>query len=261
MCRPRAWPSSSASPTADAGSVIVDIVLPVVLAVGGIVAARLLLIPMVERSCADLVMDEATIEELRAEPGVPPGASVGPRASVAIQIVTGMLAASVGLRFGFSPALVAYLLVAGLLVALSAVDLYQLRIPDRILFPGLGFTGLALVGASVLNGTNLSWVTGAIGAVVYSAILGLAWLIAPRGMGFGDVKLGLLLGMAVGWLYVPLVLLALGIGCAIGAVGGGVLILMRRRNAAFPFGPPLALGAFAVILASQPLVEWLQRGS
>jgi leader peptidase (prepilin peptidase)/N-methyltransferase len=240
---------------------MVDVILAVVLAVAGVVAARLVLIPMIERSCADLVMDDETIEELNAEPGVPPGATVGPQAAIAIQAVTALLSASVALRFGFSPALVPYLIVAGLLVALSAVDLYQLRIPDRILFPGLGITALALIGASLLGEVKLSWIGAAIGAVAYSGVLAVTWLISPRGMGFGDVKLGLLLGMAVGWLYVPLVLFALGIGCAIGALVGGTLMILRRRNVAFPFGPSLAIGAVAVILASQPLVDWLQRGS
>lgn len=240
---------------------MVDILLAIVLAIAGVVTARFVLIPMIQRSCADLVMDEDTIEELNAEPGVPPGATVGPRAAIAIQAVTGILCASVALRFGLSPALVPYLIVAGLLVALSAVDLYQLRIPDRILFPGMGVTALALIGASLLGEVKLSWIGAAIGAVAYSAVLGVAWLISPRGMGFGDVKLGLLLGMAVGWLYVPLVLFAIGIGCAIGALVGGALMLVRRRNVAFPFGPALALGAVTVILASRPLVDWLQRGS
>lgn len=240
---------------------MVDILLAVILAIAGGLAARFVLIPMIERSCADLVMDEETIEELNAEPGSPPGATVGPRAAIAIQAVTALLCGSVALRFGLSPALVPYLIVAGLLVALSAVDLYQLRIPDRILFPGLGITALALIGASLLGEVKLSWIGAAIGAVAYSAVLAVAWLISPRGMGFGDVKLGLLLGMAVGWLYVPLVLFAIGIGCAIGALVGGVLMIVRRRNVAFPFGPALALGAVTVILASQPLVDWLQRGS
>ena len=238
---------------------MVDVALAVVLALAGAVAARFVLIPMIERSCADLVMDEETIEELNAEPGVPPGATVGPRAAIAIQAITALLSASVALRFGLSPALVPYLIVAGLLVALSTVDLYQLRIPDRILFPGLGLTAVAVIGASVLG--NAQPIGAAMGAFAYSAVLGVAWLISPRGMGFGDVKLGLLLGMAVGWLYVPLVLFAIGIGCAIGALVGGVLMIVRRRNVAFPFGPSLALGAVAVILASQPLVDWLQRGS
>lgn len=239
---------------------MVDVILAVVLAAAGAVAARLVLIPMIERSCADLVMDEETIEELNAEPGVPPGATVGPRAALAIQVVTALLSASVAFRFGLSPTLVPYLIVAGLLVALSTVDLYQLRIPDRILFPGLGITALALIGASLLGEVKLSWIGAAIGALAYSGVLALTWLISPRGMGFGDVKLGLLLGMAVGWLYVPLVLFALGIGCAIGALIGGSLMIVRRRSLAFPFGPSLAAGAVAVILASQPLVDWLQRG-
>ena len=62
-------------------------------------------------------------------------------------------------------------------------------------------------------------------------------------MGFGDVKLAALMGLYVGWLgtttldAVVLVLWAMLIGFVAGSVIGVVLLVARRRNRPFPFGP------------------------
>ena len=64
-------------------------------------------------------------------------------------------------------------------------------------------------------------------------------------MGFGDVKLGLVLGLFTGWLALDLVeapylaVIALFFGGIIGVVIGFVVALSRGRKAAFPFGPAL----------------------
>ena len=99
-------------------------------------------------------------------------------------------------------------------------------------------------------------------------------------MGFGDVKLALLLGLHLGWVsgmtylgwapVVRLVFYALLLGCVIG-VGGGLALAAARRGArrqvlvdpemadgqptrvlaqSFPFGPALAAGTMVVVLFS-----------
>ena len=67
-------------------------------------------------------------------------------------------------------------------------------------------------------------------------------------MGFGDVKLAAVMGLYVGWLgttfteALVLVLWAMLIGFATGSVYGFGVLIRRRRNRPFPFGPFLALG-------------------
>ncbi len=73
-------------------------------------------------------------------------------------------------------------------------------------------------------------------------------------MGFGDVKLALLMGFALGWLAdsyfsaMYLVLVALFIGCILGIVFGLAWRVVQRRGGAFPFGPALAVAVVYVIL-------------
>src|SRR5207237_5267435 len=92
------------------------------------------------------------------------------------------------------------------------------------------------------------------GVVAYFAILFVFHVIYPRGMGFGDVKLALLMGLALGWLggtvgqALYLVTIALFFGCIFGVVFGLSIRLIKGRGGAFPFGPGLALAAVYVIL-------------
>ncbi|MFM7870208.1 MAG: prepilin peptidase, partial [Actinomycetota bacterium] len=75
------------------------------------------------------------------------------------------------------------------------------------------------------------------------------------GLGDGDVRFGPLLGMFSGGLVVPVVVDALLLGFASGAVLGVILVLCRRahRRTALPFGPFLAFGTVLAIVVPAPL--------
>ncbi|MFV2039166.1 MAG: prepilin peptidase [Acidimicrobiales bacterium] len=183
-----------------------------------------------------------------------------------------------GLLFGLAAAeyddwrLVALFVFLAASVALSVVDLIQYRLPNLILFPAIAVSAAIIVIGQIAEGDaeRLSYVL--VGALLYSGILLLMHLISPAGMGFGDVKLGLLLGMFAGWVAtsrfdaVRSVMIALLIGSALGVVLGGGRILVARlggrflpdpeegsagegwRRTTFPFGPPLMAGAILVAL-------------
>ena len=88
---------------------------------------------------------------------------------------------------------------------------------------------------------------GALAAFTFFFVL---HLIAPGGMGFGDVRLSFVLGMFLGWLGWPYVLGGLFAGFLYGAVIGIVLIAFagRGRRQHIPFGPFLAAGTMTFVL-------------
>ena len=82
-----------------------------------------------------------------------------------------------------------------------------------------------------------------VGAVVFAGVLLVLHLVSPAGMGFGDVKLGLLLGLYLGSIRLSLVVWGLLLGSLIGAVMAmPVAVRARDRRACIPFGPALAAG-------------------
>jgi leader peptidase (prepilin peptidase) / N-methyltransferase len=104
---------------------------------------------------------------------------------------------------------------------------------------------LALVGAQGAITADLAPIAGALGgAALMAGILLVLHLVSPRGMGFGDVKLGLLLGVLVGARSVGLVLPALLVAGVLGGLVGVVqMVRRRRRDVTLPFGPFLVAGA------------------
>jgi len=179
---------------------------------------------------------------------------------LAVEILTPVLFAVAGIRWGTSGVVVPFLVLFAALLVVSMIDLEHYRIPDRIVFPALAFSLPLIVAVSFVEDSTRSITFALIGAAAYFLLLFLAHLVYPAGMGFGDVKLALLMGLYLGWLApdglraVTLVLLALMIGCVLGVVVGGGLMLVRRKNAAFPFGPALAASTILAALFSQQLL-------
>ena len=147
------------------------------------------------------------------------------------------------------------------LLVVSVIDLEHYRIPDRIVFPALAVSFGLIVFSTLVEGFDLVFVRNAVlGSVAYFVLLLVPHVIYPKGMGFGDVKLALLMGMFLGWMYsdlfngIALIMWALVIGSLLGVVAGIAFALLRGRRAEFPFGPALALGCVLVILFSDSFV-------
>ena len=143
------------------------------------------------------------------------------------------------------------------IVAVSAIDLEHYRIPDRLVFPALAISVPGVILISLQKDVAEAIPRALLGSATFFGILLVFHLISPRGMGFGDVKLGLVLGLFTGWLaptqlaQAPyLAVIAMFFGGIIGVVMGFVVALSRGRKAAFPFGPALCAGAYLVVLLS-----------
>ena len=96
---------------------------------------------------------------------------------------------------------------------------------------------------------------GAVGAFTFFFIL---HLVAPGGMGFGDVRLSAVLGLFLGWMGGMQVFGGLFLGFFLGAVIGMVLIAVgsRGRKQHIPFGPFLAAGTMIFVLFGDPITHW-----
>jgi leader peptidase (prepilin peptidase)/N-methyltransferase len=126
-----------------------------------------------------------------------------------VQILTGTLLGTIAWQLGWGWELPAYLVLAGFLVVLSLVDQATKTLPRRIVYFA-GWSGVALlVPAAVLSGAPERIVWGAVAAVGSLAALWLLHGAVRGGLGFGDVRLGAVLGWYLGWQAVGLPFAAL----------------------------------------------------
>jgi leader peptidase (prepilin peptidase)/N-methyltransferase len=177
-----------------------------------------------------------------------------------IEAVTAGLFAGLAARIGFSWILPAYLVLAAGLLALACTDMEHLLLPKRIVYPVLGLVGTLLVGAAAITSHWHNLLVAALSAVVWFVIFFSLNTISPRALGFGDVRLAPVLGLALGWLGVRYVLLGFFAANLIGAVIGLALIASKRmsRQQQIPYGVFLALGTLLAIFAGPELLRPFQ---
>ncbi len=178
--------------------------------------------------------------------GFPLGPAAG-RFAAAAAAVCAALALTVGPR----PELAVWLLAVPVGLALAAVDVSVNRLPDVLTLPLAVGTALLLGMAALFPHSGGDWPRALLGALVLSGAYGLLFLINRRGMGFGDVKLALALGAALGWYGWGVLFAGTFLGFLLGALYGVSLLVTGRadRRTAMAFGPFMVLGALAGVVA------------
>ncbi|SCL15535.1 leader peptidase (prepilin peptidase) / N-methyltransferase [Micromonospora rhizosphaerae] len=157
------------------------------------------------------------------------------------------LCGSVATAVGAAPALPAFLLLAAIAVPLALVDLKVLRLPDPLVGAALVGGVVLLVLASVVERDAGALLRAGLAALVCGVGYSTLALLPGSQLGFGDVKLGAVLGLYLGWLgwfaVVAGVLLApvLNLPLVIGLVIAG----RAGRKTAVPYGPAMLVAAIA----------------
>ncbi|MBI2624197.1 prepilin peptidase [Candidatus Parcubacteria bacterium] len=145
------------------------------------------------------------------------------------------------------------------LIVVAVYDFRHYIIPDVVIWPvillAIVYNGLSdLVGAArqagdLLVTVDFSRTLSGLGAGLGAAAFFWAIVAVSRGrwLGLGDVKLALLMGLVLGW---PRILPALVVAFWTGAIAGGILFLLGRKQlkSPIPFGPALAFGMLTVML-------------
>ncbi|OOP60652.1 prepilin peptidase [Arthrobacter sp. SRS-W-1-2016] len=165
-------------------------------------------------------------------------------------VVTAVLFVLLALRFGLSPTLPAYLLLAVLAVQLSRLDVAHHLLPNPLVLSLLAGGLVLLTTSAALLPDWPGLLRAAAGGVILFLGYLILGLISPGGLGMGDVKLAAPLGMYLGYLgWTQLVY-----GSLLGFVVGGVMtVLMLRlkrgiKPAEVAHGPAMLAAAIGVVL-------------
>jgi leader peptidase (prepilin peptidase)/N-methyltransferase len=166
-----------------------------------------------------------------------------------VEVGTAALFVLVAVRFGLSPELPAFLCLAGAGVLLAVIDVRHRLLPDRVVLPSLGIGALMLAGAALVHGNWTALARAAAAALLLFLVFLVLALIAPSGLGMGDVKLAALLGLYLGWLGWGAVVVGAAAGFVVQALLALLLLAARRigLRGELPFGPAMLLGAVLVI--------------
>ncbi len=178
-----------------------------------------------------------------------------------VELLVPLLFALAFWRYGWSWALLPVAVLIPPAVALAVIDLRTFIVPTRIIWPTF-FVEIAVCAAAAgLLGRWDLLLGCVVGLVTFALPLFVIWFIHPRGMGFGDVRLAVLVGWTCGFYAdgsLPasgiLVAIALFVAAVLGVVVGIGALGARGRKAQVPFGPSIVLGAYLAIVLAAPIL-------
>jgi leader peptidase (prepilin peptidase)/N-methyltransferase len=169
--------------------------------------------------------------------------SAPPARAGALVVAVAALACTLDARVPLTTGIVIAALIPAVLV-----DLIEHRLPNRLVGGAALIGGAGLVIEVAATDATVGPVDPVLGALAMAGPLLLTHLVRPAAMGFGDVKLAVVLGAALGLVAPVIGLLALAVGSGLSALAG---LLRSRRTIAF--GPGMLVGAvLALVLVVSP---------
>lgn len=207
------------------------------------------------------------------------GVRISPRYP-AVEALTALLFAAVTWHDGLSYALAFDLAFVAAVLALIFIDAEHMILPNAITYPGVVFALITRLVVPYLVApahfddlpqlltffpTLPLWAVSLIGAALGALVgggslwlMGFLWekLRGIEAMGFGDVKMMLMVGAFLGWRLTLLTILA---GAFSGSIAG--IALMYRRGGRnlqmmLPFGIFLGIGALISLLFGARIITW-----
>jgi len=186
--------------------------------------------------------------------------AVVPRRLFWVELATAVIFALLCWHYRLSPELGVMVFYACLFIIVFVVDLEQGLILNKVIYPTMVVALLlALLPQSRLTqviepGIASAALGGGIGFIIFLLIA----IISRGGMGWGDVKLAALIGLATGF---PQVILAVIMGAILGGIVAVALMIAkkRKRREAIPFGPFLAVAAMVTLLWGSNILSWYLR--
>jgi|WetSurMetagenome_2_1015567.scaffolds.fasta_scaffold40149_3 leader peptidase (prepilin peptidase) / N-methyltransferase len=182
-----------------------------------------------------------------------------------VELITALLFVLIYFHFGPVNALFSFnffqvifwWIMASFLVVIFVFDFKYYIIPDETIYPAIIISMLWIMylfsfGAIDRAGV-VYFIASALGASFFFFLI---WFFS-RGMamGFGDVKLAILMGLLLGY---PNIIVGLFLGFLFGAIIGSILILFKKKGfkSEIPFGPFLLVGLFIALFWGEKIISW-----
>ncbi len=175
-----------------------------------------------------------------------------------VELATGIIFPFLYWWCGLSVELAVMAFYACLFIVIFVIDLEHGLILNKVVYPGMAVALLLALFLPqpwltqwMIPGVANAAIGGGIGFVLFLLIA----IISRGGMGWGDVKLAALIGLATGF---HLVFIALLMGAILGGVVAIALVVVKgkKRKEMIPFGPFLSLAAMVTLLWGSHILNW-----
>ncbi|MFC1908022.1 prepilin peptidase [Chloroflexota bacterium] len=181
-----------------------------------------------------------------------------PRRVLWVELGTGLMFAFTYWYYGLSTELAITAFYGCIFIAIGVIDLEHKLILNKIVYPAVVvalIVSILLPQPEIISLPWLGAVNGIIGGAIGFVLLLIIALISRGGMGLGDVKMAALIGLVTGF---PLVFVALFLGIVLGGLVAGILLLLKikKRKEAIPFGPFLSLATITTLLWGSNILSW-----
>ncbi|MBI4311670.1 MAG: prepilin peptidase [Chloroflexi bacterium] len=186
-----------------------------------------------------------------------------PRRVLAVEVAAGLLFALAAWQLGATAQGVIAMTFASILIVVFVIDLEHRLVLDAVTYPSAAFALAVVPWGPVGNGEaslRAAYLDALYGVALGGAVLLLIYLVAVlvfrrEAIGFGDVKLGVLLGVMLGFTGALVTL-------DVAFIGGGIVAILllalkiRRRGQYIPFGPFLVSGALVSLFWGEAIFDW-----
>jgi leader peptidase (prepilin peptidase) / N-methyltransferase len=160
----------------------------------------------------------------------------------------------IGMSIGWDWALLVWLPMVPICVALSVIDWRTRLLPTWLIARAYVLVVVLALVATLITQDWHDLVRAGIGWVGAGLLFFVLWLIYPRGLGYGDVRLSGILGILLGYVGTPELVVGVYAGFLLGGLGGALLAMLRivdRKGV--PFGPFMLVGGVVGLLVG----DWL----
>jgi len=188
-----------------------------------------------------------------------------PRRIFLVELISGILFFAAFWRFGLSAQFALTAFWSCVFLVIIFIDWEHQLILNKVTYPAAIVALVILAIDSLLPEPGIlgnlgflpqpSILSGVIGGAIGFVFFLIVFLINPKGMGMGDVKLACLIGLVTG---LPLVIVGLLTGIFLGGLVAVVLLLLRLkgRKDVIPYGTFLAIGPILTLLWGNDIFNW-----
>ncbi len=167
-----------------------------------------------------------------------------------VELITGLAFLLLYFKFSLEAEFFVYCVLTTFLIIVFVFDLKHYLILDRVMLPA----ALVAIAGSIILGFGLIDIL--IGAIIGGGFFWLQYVLSRgKWIGGGDIRLGAVMGLMLGW---KILLAALFVSYLIGSIIGLILVASSKKKwqSRLPFGVFLTISTFLAFIWGSEIVSW-----